>query len=272
MDIILLIRVLRRFWLLATVGVLLTVGVAFLSLARVDFAGGGVNVQYRASEQWLASTTLFISRAGFPWGSAIEPGELPSTQLPTKTSTTSAAPNKFAAPTWYSDLAVLYARLVDSDPVKAIMRQSGPIDGKVVADPVTGMPNGNGAVLPLVAVAGIASTPDGARDLSQRAAAALQQYVLTQQELSAIPVSQRVQVNVVKDPVKAELFKGRPLTAPIVVFVAGLLATFGLIAICENVGRRLREVAATMPENIAEPPVHHALTEPTGELKALTGR
>ena len=70
MDLRLYLRVLRRFWPITILGILLAVGLAFLAYVRVDYSEGKVDLTYRGSEQWVAYTTLMITRDGFPWGSA----------------------------------------------------------------------------------------------------------------------------------------------------------------------------------------------------------
>jgi hypothetical protein len=260
MDLRLYLRVLRRFWPITIVGLMLAVGLAFLAYVRVDYSQGKVDLTYRASEQWVAYTTLMISRDGFPWGSAGVPNAqvIPSTVPPPSTSKSEdkdsgAEPDPgdtYADPSWFSQLAVLYARMADSDPVRQMIEAEAPIgSGKVLADAVISGPN-NSVVLPMVSIAGFESTQQGAQDLSNRAAAALKKYIEDQQVASNIPDDQRVQIDVVAEPVRAELFKGRPMTAPILVFALGVIGTIGLVFLLENLRPR------RVPLGTAPPPTY----------------
>jgi hypothetical protein len=262
MDLRLYLRVLRRFWPITILGLLLACGLAVLAQVRVEYREGKVEMTYRKDEQWVAYTTLFVSRDGFPWGSASVPNqqEIPAAVAPlTPPTLDNNLPRDeqggtFADPSWFSELAVLYARLADSDPVLRIIERDGPIAGRVVADPVLALPNG-GNVLPLVSGAGIERTPEEAQRLSSRAAAALQEYVAAQQEHNGIPVEERVQLSVVKDPAEAALFKARPMTAPVLAFLTTLIATIGLVFVLENLRpRRVSLASAPTPAPGAPPP------------------
>src|SRR6185436_14404174 len=149
MDLRLYLRVLRRFWPITVLGLLLAVGLAFLSAVRVDFSNGKLETTRRGTEQWVSYTTLMISRDGFPWGSAGSPQTqlIPSTIPPPSTSKDEEKAadepkgDPYADPSWFSQLAVLYARMADSDPVRQIVEADGPIgDGKVLADAITSGP------------------------------------------------------------------------------------------------------------------------------------
>ena len=195
MDLRLYLRVLRRFWPITILGILLAVGLAFLAYVRVDYSEGKVDLTYRGSEQWVAYTTLMITRDGFPWGSAgvpnpqVIPSTVPPVNAPKNENGTEPTADTYADPTWFSQLAVLYARMADSDPVQQIIETDGPLgEGQVLADPVISSPS-NGVVLPMVTIAGFETTEEGAEDLSARAAAALKTYVEQQQAASNIPTT-----------------------------------------------------------------------------------
>lgn len=266
MDLRLYLRVLLRFWPITFLGLLLAFGLAFLAYVRVDYSEGKVDLTYRASEEWVAYTTLMVSRDGFPWGSAGVPNAqiIPSTVPPPKTTKSTDEESgvepegdTYADPSWFSQLAVLYARMADSDPVRNMIEAERPIgQGKVLADAVVSGPN-NSVVLPMVQIAGIETTKESAADLSNRAALALKKYIEEQQAASSIPSDQRVQIAVVGEPVKPVLFKGRPMTAPFLVFALGIIGTIGLVFLLENLRPRRvpRSSAPTDPTFDGQPPL-----------------
>jgi hypothetical protein len=149
---------------------------------------------------------------------------------------------QFADPGRFPTLAVLYSYLAQSDAVKAIVRRSGKIDGKIIAAPVVAMENGYGTTLPLVTISGVSTTPPKARALTIRATEAFRVFLEQQQTRNQIPAQNRVLVTIVEQARKPELLKGRSKTLPLVVFVTVIMSVVGLALLLENMRPRVRPV------------------------------
>ena len=99
------------------------------------------------------------------------------------------------------------------------------------------------ASLPLLSIGGISTSPAGARRLASRAVDAFLRYLETEQVRSGIPKSQRVVLQVIKQPVKVELLRGRPKTLPLMIFLTVLLVTAAIAFVLENLRPRVRSVS-----------------------------
>lgn len=237
MDLQLYLRVLWRFRMLVLAGLLLALGLAFLSFVRVSLTGGPV-LSYRQAKLWESRSTLLVTQRGFPWGqvdpagdgtdSGIQPGE----------------PSRFAG------LALVYSELAVSDSVAQIMESEGPVQGSVRAFPV---PNSADTryVLPLMTISGIAATPEAALSTAERATAALLAYLQQQQAANEIPIYNRAILTPINRPQGAALVAGRSLTRPLVVFITAMMVVLALVFVLENLRPRVRPVAAAdvMPDH-----------------------
>src|SRR5439155_19341160 len=105
------------------------------------------------------------------------------------------------------------------DPVKQIVRRSGPMHGAIVASPVVSTQSGYGTTLPLVAISGTGQTPTAAVALTIRATRALRIYLADLQASNRIPAENRVLLTVLSKADPPTLVKGRSKTLPLVVFV-----------------------------------------------------
>jgi hypothetical protein len=246
-DLLLFVRVLWGHKLVLFSGLVLAVALSTLSYVRIDIHDP-TNLQYRQKQQWASYTTLFVTQQGFPWGS-----------LGNQTGTTTTSANKTANstpvdPARLISLAVIYSQLIPSDQVLSIMRQSGPINGTVIAAPLTD-PGNTSDVLPLISIAGLSDTPADATALAARATAAFRAYLIAQQASSNIAPADRVVISVVNRPGHLKLLVDRSKTLPIVVFLTVVLATVAICFIMENLRPRLRIVSDdARPELIPDMP------------------
>jgi hypothetical protein len=222
-------RVLWRFKLLFLLGLLLALALATLSLVRVSADG----LRYRQNELWTSSTRLLVTQQGFPWGRLLaqDPSLNPQAEAQ-RLGIPLADPNRL------NTLTILYAELATSDTVLRQMRRDGPIIGKVIATPVVvqeGRYN-----LPLIDLVAISTSPRGAMSLSLRSATAFQTYLTQQQKANNVPEKDRVVVQQVMRPRRAEIFQPRSKTMPLVIFLAVMFATVGLAFLLENLRPRAR--------------------------------
>lgn len=248
MDFQLYLRVLWRFRLIVGAGFLLAASLAFLSVVRVD-PGGSPLVQYREDEQWVTFSMLFVTQQGFPWG-RLTTGDEQAQKAQQAMRRKSDETMQFEDPARFSNLAVLYAYLATSDPVRELMRRQGPVLGEIAAEPV--MTSGTFASpMPLVRIVAIAKTPELSRALVIRTTDAFRQFLAAQQARNGIPEEQRVLVTVVKRADESELLAGRSLTLPIVVFLGVMILVSGLVFVLENMlgrgGRHAASEADTAP-------------------------
>ena len=236
MDFQLYLRVLWRFRLLVAAGVVLATALAVLSFVRVD-PGGTPLLKYREDEQWASFSMVFVTQQGFPWGRL------------TSASAAAADPKAkvaFESEARFANLAVLYAYLASSDPVRKLMLREGPVDGEVAAEPV--MSSGTFASpLPLIRLIAIAKTPERSHELVIRLTDAFRTFLATEQARNRIAANQRVLVTVVRRADEPELLAGRSLTLPIVVFMGVMILVSGLVFVIENMRRGGRENAAQSP-------------------------
>lgn len=228
MDLRLYARVLWRFKLLVTLGVVLAAALAILSLVRVSTDG----LKYRQNELFRSSTRLIVTQQGFPYGRLLA-------QDPSLTEEAARSLDiPLADPARLNNLTILYAELATADPVMKLMRRDGPIGGKIIATPVV-VQEGR-YTLPLIDIAAIAVSPQRATRLAERGARAFETYLTEQQELNKVPKADRVVVQQVERPRKVEVYRPRSKTLPIVIFLAVMFATVGLAFLLENLRPRAR--------------------------------
>src|SRR6478672_2864771 len=118
MDLGLYARVIWRFKFLVVAGVVLAAVLAFLSYVRVSPDG---TIRYRDSQKWVSYARLGVGEAGFPQGALSTTGAKADTAR-------------------LASLAILYSNYADSDPVTALMRRSGPVNGAIQVAPVEATP------------------------------------------------------------------------------------------------------------------------------------
>lgn len=235
MDLNLYARVLSRFRLLVAFGFLLASTLAFLSIAKVTSDG----LEYREHQLWSAELRLLVTQQGFPEGrlyaQPAEPGE--------KTTTPAGGrdPAPVADPARFNTLAILYAELATSDPVRRLMTVDRRPPNRIVATPLRD--DLSGVLLPLIDIRAIADSPRGAANLARDNAKALNTFISERQRVNDVPTADRVVLQTIVEPRRAVLFQPRSRTIAMVVFLAVMFATIGLAFILENTRPRRTSLA-----------------------------
>ncbi len=236
MDFRLYARVIWRFRLIMILGLIFAMALAVLSLVRISADG----ITYRQSELWSSKTRLGVTQNGFPWGRLFAQEASPTgAATPTPIEQASKLGIPIADPNRFKDLAILYAELATSDPVRRLMRREGPIRGEITAIPVVVQSN---VVLPIIDLTAVSTSPRAAIQLAQRGAKALDTYIRNQQKTNDVPTTDRVVLQQLLKPKKAVIFQGRSKTMAIVIFLATMFATIGLALLLENLRPRAREL------------------------------
>lgn len=207
--------VIRRYWRLILAGILLGLVLAVLDYARPSFENGLPSLEPRDPEIWQSTSTLLLTRAGFPEGRVNPPSD----------------PGRFF------QLADVYARVATSDGVMRILRKSGPVNGTFSA---FNPPSSTSGPSPVIALSGRATTAAAAYDITQRATRAFIRYLELRQRAAQIPEADRVRVQVLHDASSPAVVEPRKKTLAMVILLTVLSATFGLVYVLEN-HRRGRE-------------------------------
>jgi hypothetical protein len=232
MNLRLFFDVLARFKYLVAAGLIVAFALAALSHVRVSLDGSKVHFEYRAEERWQSTATLFVTQDGFPWGRSVL-----DEVVPVGPEGDAGYVPRYSDVNRFQTLAHLYAQLAMGDDVRAIMRRDGPIGGRYEAGLVRS--EDGSASLPLVAIAGIGPTPQRAEAIARRATDAFLLFLRRAQESNRIPQAKRVEIEVVKQPRRAELVQGRRMTRPVFLFVLAMSAVVALAFALENLRPRL---------------------------------
>ena len=239
MDFQLYGRVLWRFRLIVAAGLILAIAAAGLSVFRVSTSG----FSYRQTELWSSAARLGVTQYGFPWGRLF--AQSPVTGAEGEDQIPIANPDRFNA------LAVLYAELATSDPVRRLMLRDGAIDGQIIATALRD--SESGTQLPLIDMTALAASPQEAVALASRGVLALQTYLEQEQRSSGVPALDRVVLQEVVRPTEAEVFQPRSKTMPVVIFLAVMFATVALAFLLENLRPRYGEVKELEEPSVARP-------------------
>jgi hypothetical protein len=247
MDLRVYARVLWRFKFLVGCGLLLGLALALLATVRVQVDGGRPAFAYREAEVWESQTTVFVTQRGFPWGRTVFDEVVPVEQQEALQELDPTTPGagfvpRFADPGRFQALAVLYAQLVESDQVLAMVARKGPIRGTFEAAPVPS--DDGGSILPFVRITATSDSPAHAVQLARRATAAFRQFLNRQQAEGGIQPEKRIEVPVIRDAEGATLFQGRSINKPMFLFMLVLVLTVGLAFLLENLRPRIRPVPA----------------------------
>lgn len=204
MDLRTHLGVIWRFRVIVVLGLVLAVGLAFLSVFRVSFANGA-SVSYRDKQTWLSSETLLL-------GQYVNPD-----------------PNNN-----FTGLTSLYVSIANSATIRTRVlpggrptKTSGDYSAYQVLDQ-------NGQPQPIMTFSGTGNSPLLAASVARRASFQFRSYLTSQSTSAHIPITILTPASV-RD---ADIAKGRKYTTPILIMIAVLLATLGLAYLLENLRPR----------------------------------
>jgi len=223
------IRVLWRYRRVLLLGALLGIVVAFLATYHVP------SLERRGAEQWSASSDIFVTQSGFPWGRVTLAGQ-PGAPLADTEAQESATP--FADPRRFAELAFLYSNLVLSDVVRNTI-PGRPAPGMIRAE-VLDATGGGTSFLPIIKIITQGSTAEDAVTLNRNTIQGLETYLQKQQRESGTPSNQRVQLSMLNAPKSAVLVSGPSYNLAVFAFILCIVASIAFAHILENLRPRAR--------------------------------
>lgn len=232
MDVRLFFVVLRRHQRVVLAGATLAVLLALLSYVRPGWDGVHPTLGYREAETWQSQARVLVTVPGFPSGRSLVTAR--GAKQAGKADAIQRAEARLSA------LTLLYAGLVTGDEVRQIVRKHGPIRGRVVAAAET--VTGGTAVLPIIDITALASSPKRSRALADRFANGLGTYVQRQQRAYGVPEPDRVTLATLNRASRTTLVDPRGTTLPIIVLLTVLSATVGLALVRENLSQQAAPV------------------------------
>src|SRR4051794_5108233 len=165
MDLALFARVLWRSKYLVATGLVAACVLGILGMAKVSFAGG-FKLTYRQPVVYSSDVQLLVTQAGFPEGRTV------FNTAPATSASGHVILPKFADPTRFTNLAVLYSQLMVGTQAQEDIFGSlrPPANERVLAAPVPA-PGGAIGLLPVIQITGIGPSRAKAVYLAERAAA-----------------------------------------------------------------------------------------------------
>jgi hypothetical protein len=223
MDIRYHLGIIWRWRALLVVGLLVAVAVSYL----VTFKPGLGKPEWRSAATYTSTSRTAVTQPGFPWGRATLPGADPNQPI----TPDGARLRSFAPPQRFTDLAVVYAYLAQSDQVRSLISPrpfAQQINVATVPNPATGDP------LPIIEVATTANSSAGAQKLNMATIRALRAYLARNVRENNVPLEDRATLEVLNPPTPGFLVAGRSLTLSVIAGLLALVATFVAIYVLEN--------------------------------------
>ncbi len=246
MDVPLYLRVLWSYKWLLLVGLLIA-----------GFVGGVVGYTYidgqlqpRAVQTYRASTTVLVGSPQQPLYQSVIPG------APVQEGVTPAVTRDLVSTT------VVYAYIVSGSEIRArVEGVVGPLadDEQVTAVRRTTQPAGDEQfpgrlTLPILDIVGAAHSPGRAEDISRAANLVFQEYVKAEQDTTAVPEGERVQLQTLRESEATEVEGSNPLIPVILTAFGVLLLVVALIFVLYNirVSREKRRAATRRSQAAGE--------------------
>jgi hypothetical protein len=236
MDLRLIGGVLARFKVLVVGGALLAVLLAALAYGTPGFSNGAPALTPRGAEVWQGKAELIIT------------GARASRGQPQGRSATGASTPAEASATdqgYLASLSPIYAALANGDAVQAQIHRTAAVPGTIQSTEAVDAATGN--ALPFITLTALGPTQRDAETLAVRGTAVVEQYVAAEQR-SAESGPVHVSLRVVKSGIPATLVEGHKLTAPLLIFVAVIVAVLALVFVLENLNPRTAAALGRVPE------------------------
>ena len=256
----------QRFVVLA--GFLIACAAAVFAMTRVEISHGHPGLAYRDPVVYQSTVQLLVTQPGFPEGRSVvntTPITLPSGVVDNPT---------FADPSRFTDLASLYSQLVmgnvESERVFGSLKP--PQHEAIIASPMTA-PGGNGDVLPVIQITGVAPSPIKAVALADRAATSFSRYLAERQKATGVAASDRVIVDRIAGPLRPSVYLPRKKTRAIFAFALILMLTVTVAFIRDKARNRRATVKTDDEEASGVEQLLNQQTEPldSRKLESLSG-
>lgn len=220
--------VLRRYRWLVLAGALLGVALAILAVFRVSPDG----LQWRSSQTWTSTSTLYVTQRGFPDGRVVLADPQPVDPSTAPATTRPSGSEQFADPARFANLAIVYTYFAQSAEVRRLIAP-GLSASQLSVTPAPAAMNSS-QTLPVLSLATRATTPREATRLNAAAIVALRGYLARQQRTNHVPLDNRVRVDVLNPPSAAKLETGHSITPAFVAFVLALAGALALAYCLDN--------------------------------------
>jgi capsular polysaccharide biosynthesis protein len=243
MDVPLYLRVLWSYKWLLLVGVIVAAFVG--GIVGYSYVDG--QLQPRAVQTYRASTTVLVGSPQQPLYQSVIPG---------------APVQEGVTPTVTRDLVsttVVYAYIVSGSEIRTqVEAVVGPLadDEQVTAVRRTTQPAGDESfpgrlTLPILDIVGSAHSPARAEEISRAANTVFQNYVKAEQDATALPEAERVQLQTLRESEATEVEGSNPLIPVILTAFGVLLLVIALIFVLYNirVSREKRRAATGRSKN-----------------------
>jgi hypothetical protein len=251
MDIRYHLRILWRWRVILFGGLVLATLLAFLVTFKPTLGGA----EWRSQATFKSTSRVMVTQPGFPLGRATLPGSDPTQPAPQP----GVELNTFAPSERFSELAVIYSFVAQSDQVRELIRPE-PLRKQIsvvnIPSPATGDP------LPLLEVATTANSREAARVLNNAVIRSLREYLERNVRRSGVPTDQSVELQVLNPPEPGKLAGGRSLTLPVIVWFLAMAAALVAVYLLEN-------LYPTMWRR--EEPPQHSDGAPEPELELIEG-
>jgi hypothetical protein len=235
------LRVLWRRRVLVACGFVLACILAFLTAFSVSADGP----KRRGSEVWSSSSQILVTQQGFPWGRVTLPdsSKVVGGQATTP-DTTRGDKIRYADPTRFVNLALLYSVISHSDDVRSRLRGHPSPDQiqTTLLDPT----NSGNSYLPIIQLTTKASTAAEALSLNMQTYDGLRGLLTAEQDSNGIKGTNRVLLSELNRPSAPVIVEGRSLTSAMLAFLMVIIATIAFAHIAEAVS--MARVRRATPE------------------------